>query len=200
MKTLDTRWDPWVEHRRSSMKADPSPLRIRDVAFGGIHHVMRPLQAGDEDRLREFFASHTPETIHERYGWPVPAMDFARASQLVNVDQLKDCALGIFARMPAGEVLHAVGRYCLDPDGQSAEVAFVVRESRRHLGMATALLRALIQTARGRALRSLWAQVSARNTPMVAIFHEAGFDFAPLDSAGEIKATLPLAVLDEDRR
>jgi RimJ/RimL family protein N-acetyltransferase len=162
------------------------------VMFGGARHLLRPLHKGDEERLRAFFRSHTPETIYERYGYPVPDMNFDRASQLVNVDQSKDCALGIFEDTPKGEIFHAVGRYCLDPDGRNAEVAFVVRESKRNLGMAGTLLRELIRTARERSLASLWAQLSANNGPMLAVFRKHGFSFVPLGQAEGIRATLPL--------
>ena len=174
------------------MKTAPSALP-RPLKFGGAPHVMRLLHRGDEERLRAFFHSHTPETIHERYGYPVADMSFARASQLVNVDQSKDCCLGIFEAAADGEILHAVGRYCLDADGRSAEVAFVVRESKRDLGMATALLHALTQTARERSLQSLWAQLSPDNGPMLAVFRKNDFLFLPLGPEEGVEARLVLA-------
>ncbi len=160
--------------------------------FGGVRHLLRPLHRGDEECLRAFFRSHTPETVYERYGYPVSEMSFERAFQLVNIDPARDCALGIFEPGPGGDVLDAVGRYCLDAGGRDAELAFVVRESKRNLGMASFLLRTLIQTARARSLRSLWAQVSAGNGPMIAVFRRHSFAFAPLEPAGEVKLTLSL--------
>jgi GNAT superfamily N-acetyltransferase len=175
------------------MTAAPPGPPERDAKFGGVRHVLRPLHRGDEECLRAFFRSHTPETVYERYGYPVSEMSFDRAFQLVNIDPARDCALGIFESGPGGDVLDAVGRYCLDADGRNAELAFVVRESKRNLGMASFLLRTLIQTARARSLRSLWAQVSAGNGPMIAVFRRHGFAFSPLEPGGEVKLTLALA-------
>jgi len=154
---------------------------------------LRPLRTGDEDSLIAFFQSHTPETIYERYGYYPPSMSRERAAGLVGVDQGRDCALGIFEPAAAGEVLHAVGRYCLEPDGRSAEVAFVVRESKRHRGMATALLEELIRTARARQLPALWALVSPANLEMASLLRRHGFVFGPRDVTDAARGTLVLA-------
>ncbi|HEY0865144.1 MAG TPA: GNAT family N-acetyltransferase [Lacunisphaera sp.] len=172
------------------MNPPPDVLRKK---FGRHDCTVRPLQAGDEPRLQEFFHSHTPDTIYERYGCLVSTMTPERASALVNVDQARDCALGIFAPAPPGETLVAVGRYCLDRSGDAAELAFVVREDRRGLGMGTALLRRLIQTARDRGLARLWAQTNNHNADMLGIFRRAGFTLVPEPDNGIICATLVLA-------
>jgi RimJ/RimL family protein N-acetyltransferase len=161
--------------------------------FGRLVCTVRPLHRGDEPLLQEFFQSHTPDTIYERYGCLVSTMTAERASALVNVDQARDCALGIFAPAPGGEILLAVGRYCLDASGEAAELAFVVRESMRGQGMATTLLRLLIKTARTRGLARLWAQTNNHNADMLGIFRRAGFTLVPEPDNGIICATLALA-------
>lgn len=160
--------------------------------FGRLVCAVRPLRGGDEPLLQEFFHSHTPDTIYERYGCLVSTMTAERASALVNVDQTRDCALGIFAPAPGGEILLAVGRYCLDASGEAAELAFVVRETMRGQGMATTLLRLLIQTARTRGLARLWAQTNNHNADMLGIFRRAGFTLVPEPDNGIVCATLPL--------
>jgi GNAT superfamily N-acetyltransferase len=149
------------------------------LVFGGIQTVMRPLRGGDEPALQAFFHSHTPETIHARYGCLVTDLSPQRATALVRVDESRDCALGIFELCAGGEELRAVGRYCLDLDGQAAELAFVVRESMRRLGLATTLLQSLKATARERGLQRLWAQVEVTNAAMLQLFHHHGFTFSP---------------------
>jgi GNAT superfamily N-acetyltransferase len=170
----------------------PPPDVLRKK-FGRHDCAVRPLQAGDEPRLQAFFHSHTPDTIYERYGCLVSTMTAERASALVNVDQARDCALGIFAAPPAEETLLAVGRYCLDTSGDAAELAFVVREDLRGLGMGTTLLRQLIATARTRGLARLWAQTNNHNADMLGIFRRAGFTIVPEPDNGIICATLVLA-------
>ena len=151
---------------------------------------VRPLRRGDEARLQEFFRSHTPDTIHDRYGGAVTTMSEDRARELVGVDQARDCALGIFSR--DGRTLDAVGRYCLDPAGDAAELAFVVRESRRRRGLGTRLLHLLIAAARERGLRRLWAQVNVHNAGMLGIFRRHRFSLQPEPGSGGMRAILEL--------
>lgn len=173
---------------------DPRVLAPRDVLFGGRPHVVRPLEPADENRLISFFNSHTEETIRQRYGYHISEMTHERARRLVGVDQSRDVALGVFERAPDGEeVLHAVGRYLLDAAGRSAEMAFVVRESKRGLGICTALLRTLLRIARQRGMSFLYAQVQADNAPMLSIFRRHGGRLKPILGADAMEVFVPTA-------
>jgi GNAT superfamily N-acetyltransferase len=151
---------------------------------------LRALAPGDEIRLQDFFRSHTEETIHERYGGLVATMTTERAHELVGVDQTLDCALAILS--PDGTTIQAVGRYCLDPAGDAAELAFVVRENQRRRGLATTLLQQLIGVAESRGLKRLWAQVNIHNVGMLRLFRRHGFTLSLDPGAGLVQATLPL--------
>jgi GNAT superfamily N-acetyltransferase len=173
---------------------DPQALAPREIPFGGRPHVVRPLSPADEDRLISFFNSHTEETIRQRYGYHISEMTHERARRLVGVDQSRDVALGVFERAPDGEeVLHAVGRYLLDAAGRSAEMAFVVRESKRGLGICTALLRTLLRIARQRGMSFLYAQVQADNAPMLSIFRRHGGRIKPILGADAMEVFVPTA-------
>lgn len=67
-----------------------------------------------------------------------------------------------------------MGRYYLDKEGKSAEMAFVVRENKRRTGMGTALLEKMKAVARHRKLESLWAFTASDNLPMLELFRKAG--------------------------
>ncbi|OHE89441.1 MAG: hypothetical protein A3G75_03345 [Verrucomicrobia bacterium RIFCSPLOWO2_12_FULL_64_8] len=176
-------------------RADPGELASREVMFGGRPHVLRPLTPEDEGLLISFFNSHTEETIRQRYGYHVGEMTHERARRLVNVDQAKDLAFGVFERAgDGGEVLHAVGRYLLDPDGRSAEMAFVVRETKRRLGICTTLVRTLLHVARTRGLGYLHAQVQIDNGAMLSIFRRHGARMRPIFGAGAVEAYVPTAL------
>jgi GNAT superfamily N-acetyltransferase len=173
---------------------DPRELEPRTIQFGGQPHVLRLLGPADEGRLISFFNSHTEETIRQRYGYHISEMTHERARRLVGVDQTRDLALGVFERASDGEeVLHAVGRYLLDPAGRSAEMAFVVRESKRGLGICTALLRTLLRVARRRGMSYLYAQVQADNAPMRSIFRRHGGRMKPILGTDTLEAYVPTA-------
>jgi acyl-CoA hydrolase/GNAT superfamily N-acetyltransferase len=137
-------------------------------------YILRPLGPADDRRLQEFFYSHTEETIVRRYGFTVTRMSRERAFELVGIDQNRDLALAVVELQGPRQVIHAVGRYYLDRDGASAEMAFVVAENKRRLGMARTLLERLIEIAAQRGLKLLWAQVDRDNSPMLALFRDYG--------------------------
>lgn len=144
-------------------------------------YILRPLGPADDRRLQEFFYSHTEETIVRRYGFTVTRMSRERAFELVGIDQNRDLALAIVELQGPRQVIHAVGRYYLDKNGEGAEMAFVVAENKRRLGMARTLLERIVEIATQRGLRMLWAQVDRDNTPMLALFRHYG----AVESQGE---------------
>jgi GNAT superfamily N-acetyltransferase len=103
------------------------------------------------------------------------------AYRLAAVDQRRDLALGIFEEAHGRQELRAIGRYFLDADGKSAEVAFVVHESTRHSGMAGFLLGELATVAERRGIESFWANVLRDNRAMAGLFQAVG----GVESAGE---------------
>ncbi|MBE2215079.1 MAG: GNAT family N-acetyltransferase [Opitutaceae bacterium] len=163
-------------YQRSSPRpvGDLGDLESQRLTLADGRYLLRPLHPSDIRRLQEFFYSHTLETIQMRYGYAVTRMPRERAYDLVNVDQSRDLALAIFETQGPREMIHAVGRYYLDPDGKSAEVAFVVRETKRRCGMASTLMDALLAVARRRGLASVWGRVRKDNLPMLALFRRYG--------------------------
>jgi GNAT superfamily N-acetyltransferase len=162
-----------------------------ELVFGKHHTVLRWLRPHDVGRLLTFFGSHTPETIRSRYGYLFTRLSSDRAAHLVGVDQSVDAALGVFEANEPGHLV-AIGRYCRAEDGTSAELAFVVREDRRGLGIATALLHALIAIARERGLLRLTAQVQCDNGTMLGVFRHAGATFTAIPGSGTFEATIAL--------
>lgn len=146
-------------------------VQLRD----GSSCLLRPLHPSDERRLQEFFYSHTPQTIYLRYGHAIGQMSRHRAYELVSVDQSRHVALALLETQGPRQIIHAVGRYFLDPDGTGAEIAFIVRENRQRTGMASLLVKELIAIARARGLRRLWASVLRENIAAAALLRKLRF-------------------------
>lgn len=155
-------------------------------------YILRPLGPADDRRLQEFFYSHTEETIIRRYGFTVTRMSRERAFELVGIDQNRDLALAIVELQGPRQVIHAVGRYYLDHDGKGAEMAFVVSESKRRLGMARRLLERMMEIATDRGLEFLWAQVDRDNAPMLTLFRHQGSSESPGEDAQTVRIEIPL--------
>lgn len=157
-----------------AMEVDGTVVLRRVTLKDGKPYILRSLNPSDDERLQEFFYSHTEDTIIRRYGFTVTRMSRERAFELVGVDQNRDLALGVFELQGPRQVIHAVGRYYLDESGASAEMAFVVGEKRRRVGMANLLLDSMRQTAGRRGIKFLWAEVDSDNTAMLNLFRRVG--------------------------
>ena len=100
--------------------------------------------------------------------------DGESAFKLAAVDQARDLALGIFAEEHGREEMRAIGRYYLEEGGKSAEVAFVVHEENRHMGIAGYLLGELAAVAKKRGIEEFWASVLPDNRAMAGLFLAVG--------------------------
>lgn len=141
------------------------------IDFNCGRFQLRPLHPSDMTTLQEFFYSHDEETVRLRYGHLRDRMSGESAYKLAAVDPERDLALGIFNK--DGE-LRAIGRFYLDEDGKTAEVAFVVHEATRRSGMAGTLLGELAAAAQERGIESFWASVMPDNHAMAGLFLRAG--------------------------
>lgn len=144
------------------------------VKLSGIAYTMRAMHPSDVRTLQQFFYAQDEETIRLRYGHSMPTLDEGAAYRMASVDQSRDLALGVFYRDGHRELLRAVGRFYMDSSGESAEVAFLVHEKARRMGMANRLLSDIAKIAQERGVKSFWASVLKRNEPMVQLFMNRG--------------------------
>ncbi len=186
------RWVPVPDKPETAPARLADELAPRKLELKDGRYVLRALQPSDERRLQEFFYSHTQETIQSRYGYMVSRMSRERAYELVNVDQSRDLALGVLEVQGPREVIHAIGRYYLDPDGRSAEVAFVTRESKRRCGLARALFERLRAEAKNRGLASLHAQVAPENAAMLGLFQSYAHRLSRIAGTNAVHVQMPL--------
>ncbi|MES2997127.1 MAG: GNAT family N-acetyltransferase [Verrucomicrobiota bacterium] len=144
------------------------------VNFKAGRMLLRPLHPSDMRPLQEFFYSHDEETVRMRYGYQRERMTGESAYKLAAVDQRRDVALGIFAERRGRQELRAIGRYYLDEGGKSAEVAFIVHESMRQMGIAGFLLCELARIGKKRGIVDFWGSVLRENSAMAALFFSLG--------------------------
>lgn len=189
----DQAWVPAYQEQKYSQAPGISKFEIQKLKLNDGVYLLRALGPSDERRLQEFFYSHNQDSIYQRYRSIVNKMPRETAYKLVNVDQNMDLALCIVERQGPREIIHAVGRYYLEQKENRAEVAFIVRETKRKLGMASIILEQLIAAAKQRNILQLFAFVRNDNYPMIKIFTKFHFDKKETDDKMESYFTLDLA-------
>jgi acyl-CoA hydrolase/RimJ/RimL family protein N-acetyltransferase len=182
----------------SYQRNTPAPVKelgeteVVKLRSGEEDYFLRPLHPSDQRRLQSFFYSHDKVTLFQRYRNEPKKMGTEQAYRLVNADLTRDMALCIVERQGPREIILAVGRYYVLEDGERAEAAFVVHESKRGRGFASQLLARLIDIARQRKLKFLTANVRADNAPMRRVLEKFHFTDERTEDPAELNYLLPL--------
>ena len=156
--------------------AYPQELEHYDTLYDGTQIFFRPVKPTDESALSEMLYSLSERSVRTRYMAHTMTFPHKDVQQLTNVDYQQNLAIvGIVPRV-SGEKIVAIAQYFLEPDKQTAEVAFIVQDEWQQKGMGTFLLDYLTQIARQRGIKRFYAKVLPRNKPMLTIFYNSGFD------------------------
>ncbi|MEO6025957.1 MAG: GNAT family N-acetyltransferase [Candidatus Binatia bacterium] len=160
----------WPENQR------PYPVEyVSDTRFGDLNVHFRPLRPSDERLLRDFFYSHSAETVYYRYHSRLKSLSPQQVQQFCTLDYDTQMALAGFVTDGEAERMVAVGRYFVDPPpATSAEVAFTVHDELQGRGIGRYLLGRLAAIARERSIDTFIAHVLPTNTRMLNVFQHAG--------------------------
>lgn len=160
---------PWPERGRPY----PAELESRET-FGGLEVFFRPIRPSDERMLRDFFYSHSAETVYQRYHSPLRSLEPKQIQELCTLDYDERMAIVGLVREQGVEKMVAVGRYALDRASGSAEAALVVHDELQGRGIGYYLLRRLVEIARERGVQTFVGYVLAGNVRMLNLFHRLG--------------------------
>ncbi len=184
----------------------PDELVTRATLRDGRPVLYRPLRADDERVLRDFFYSHSEDTIHLRYGAAKKRLSPAEVQHFVTLDYDRRMALGAFVSRAGGDTvddfgeLIGVARYDVDPATNYAECAFTVHDDVQNQGIGTALLTQIIQCARRRRVEGFTAQVLASNGRMLHLFSRWCSPLTSTLEAGVYTLRFRFADIEKTRR
>ena len=132
-------------------------------------------------------------SVYRRFFSPKKDLTAAELEQLTDVDFSQVVALVVTAQGRDGEILIGGGRYARDGMGSvSAELAFTTDSNYRGGGIATSILRHLVQIAREAGVSRFEADVLAENQPMLAVFRHSGLPMQLHRDGGVLHVTLSL--------
>jgi RimJ/RimL family protein N-acetyltransferase len=163
------------------------------LTFGRRSCVLRRLNSKDVRKLLEFYGTHSPETIQQRYGYAGFGLKPQKTEELLDGKNDRNEVFAVCEKEGKFNRIVAVGCYSVDETGNIAEPAFVVREDRRCLGMASTLLDVLMRSAKARGLACLRAQTHADNFAMLGIFLKMGGSIKAIEGTGAVEVLLPLS-------
>ena len=134
----------------------------------------RAIKPSDEEAMRRLFYRFSDEAVFYRYFSPIKAMPHAKMQEYVNVDFSQALSIvGLVGNTGEGDII-AEARFVRDKNRPCAELAFVVDEAYQGIGIATYLLKRLVQLAKKRGFKGFIADVLATNKGMMKVFEKGG--------------------------
>jgi acetyltransferase len=170
------------------------PAELEEVsAFARGHVTLRPVRPEDRQEHLRFLARVDPRDLHLRFGREWDEVPHEEIDRLTEVDYQREMAF--VATYPAHSGAREIvgeARAGLDPGGQSAEFAIVVRTDFQRTGLGRLLLGKLVAYYRARGLRYLYGLVAAGNDGMLALARSLGFDVDMIEGSPTAVVTLKL--------
>jgi GNAT superfamily N-acetyltransferase len=185
-------YDRYVSRVPGSV-ADAEKIVLRD----GSDVVMRPLAAGDETAIAEWFAGLGAETRYARFLGPLKHLDRRTQSELARVDHCDHEAIA--AVTPDGTTV-GIARYIRVDGMGSAEVAVAVADRWRGLGIASMLLDRVAGCAREAGIERLTATCLASNDTVIRLLRRLGPTTISPPDAGVVELRIDLTGAGPGRR
>ena len=174
---------------------DPRHYLVVDTLRNGTAVTIRAIRPEDKDTLARAFKNLGRESVYTRFFHYVSELtdqDLKRATEL---DFDREVALVVTTNRGDEETVIGVGRYAVGDEadaGRRAEVAFTVEEDYQGLGMASRLLKHLVQIGRQQKVSRFLADVLAENQAMLRVFAGSGLPMQQQRDGTVVHVTLCL--------
>jgi acetyltransferase len=149
------------------------PGELHDTTRGGERILIRPAQSHDVALYADFLRDVSAEDLRLRFWARVAELAAAEQDKLSHLDYRHDMVF-VALDESAGTMLGLV-RLRDELDETSAEFAILVRSRLKAHGIGWLLMQRMINYAKAKRLRRVYADVLAENTTMLQMCAELGF-------------------------
>jgi acyl-CoA hydrolase/RimJ/RimL family protein N-acetyltransferase len=162
----------------------PEALETYRTTYKGFEVLLRPVKISDEPILKEFFYSLSDDSIYRRFISTRKDMPHNRLLQFVTIDYTKEMIILAVLQEGIKETIVGMAQYVINPDTNTAEVAFVVRDDYQNKGIGTELLSYITYIAKKNGLHGFTAALLIENKHMLHLFEKAGFSIEKRAESG----------------
>jgi GNAT superfamily N-acetyltransferase len=173
--------------------AQPVLHEWKETLRDGTTVLVRPIRGEDAQIERKFIEGLSAQSRRFRFLGELKTPSPALIEQLTHPDPARDVAFVALIADGAEKREIGVARFSALPDGVSSECAVAVSDAWQHQGLATLLMRHLIDVARERGIKSMYSIDAADNASMRELAAHLGFARKPNPSdATQVLHTLDL--------
>jgi acetyltransferase len=156
--------------------SEPAPFAPIEVELRDGRRVrLREIRPDDRDEVRQAFERLSGESRYMRFMSSMKELSPRMLERTVNPQGERE--LGLVAEIDARDGIDIVAgaRYYIEADGETCEFAVTVADGWQRVGLASRLMRELIEAARARGLRHMEGFVLAGNAGMLDLARRLGF-------------------------
>ena len=188
---VDARIKAQVSHQLSPyshMAIHPYPYELTRhfQLSNGANITIRPIRPEDAVLEKNFHTRLSERTKYFRFMQALQELTPEMIVRFTQIDYDREMAFVAVtedANMPS-EL--GVGRYLMNPDGNSVEFALVVADDCQRLGIGSKIMKALIQTAKSKGMSFFEGEVLVVNKPMLSLVKKLGFSIETIADDNEV--------------
>jgi acetyltransferase len=163
---------------RPPLVISPYPAELaHGYAARGRRFTLRPIRPEDADAHAAMFSRLTPEDVRYRFFSAMRSLGAEQISRMTDVDYGREMAF-VAVDEASGQTVGVARLVRNDTDGATAEFAVVVEPAAKGMGLAGALMRAIIGWGKAQGVQEILGQVLAENAPMLRFIQGLGFTVA----------------------
>jgi len=154
-------------------------LQWRHTLGDGTSVLVRPIRASDAALERQFIEHMSAESSRFRFLGTIKSPSPQFLAQLTHPEKTRGVAFIALLGDGANTQEIGVSRYSASADGLECECAVVVSDEWQGKGLATILMRHLIDTARARGIKRMYSIDANENGRMRKLAEQLGFQRRP---------------------
>ena len=155
--------------------SNPEEPQWKEKLRDGTSVLIRAIHGGDDELERRFIERLSPASRRLRFLGEIKTPGAAMLDQLTHPDPLRDAAFVALIADGAEKREIGVARFSARSDGLACECAVVVSDEWQGRGLATVLMRHLIDVARQRGIECMYSVDMAGNHAMQELAAHLGF-------------------------
>lgn len=153
----------------------PKELVYKWTMSNGQDVKIRPIRPEDEPLEKEMFGKLSRQTQYFRFFGYLGQITHDMLTRFTQIDYDREIALIATTMEDDKEVMIGVVRLVSDSDGEAAEFAILVADKWQGYGLGNRFMDIIMEIAKTRNIKKVYANVLQANTTMVHMFRKRGF-------------------------
>ena len=176
---------PPVQKRYGHLAIHPYPWQwVRDITIkSNIAVQLRPIRPGDAQSISTLVREMSAESRYFRFMHAINELSPQMVAQFTKLDYDRQMA---FVATDDQQTVVGVSRYMISNNRLAAEFAISVSDNWKGLGLASSLMRLLIEHAQAQGLKTLQGDVLRSNRAMQGLMKSLGFTSKPSPDEPEV--------------